>query len=441
MTQPLDLAGLGAGPFNLSIAALIDGLNRDGRHIKSGFYDRKSAFSWHPGMLLPDARMQTSYLKDLVTGVAPTNPYSFLNYLVQHQRFYQFLSAELSAVSRLEYGDYLRWVAEQLPNIHYNAAVEAVDFDGRHFQLHFNDGRTPVTAKNLCLGTGKRPYVPECARPHLGGNVFHAIGIAQSSFSAQGLRVAVVGGGQTGAEVFKGLIEGQWGNAASVHWISRRQNFEPLDETAFTNEFFTPQYVDTFYHLPKSAKQRLVASQKLASDGISPDTLKTLYQKLYELAIQRRADHLDLRPHRSLTGMAYHDGYYRLQMTNGIQNQPEDLHADIVVLCTGFESEVPVYLQSLRSRLNIDQHEHLELSRNFEVVWDGPAANRIFAVNAGRHSHGIAEPQMSLMCWRSATIINALLAEPAFALQQGINLVNWNARSREVTAECYAEAV
>ncbi len=441
MTKPLDLAGLGAGPFNLSIAALIDGLNREGRNISSGFFERKSAFSWHPGMLLPDARMQTSYLKDLVTGVAPTSPYSFLNYLVQHKRFYQFLSAELSAVSRLEYADYLRWVAEQLPSTRYNSSVDAVEFDGQQFLLHFSGGRSPVTAKNLCLGTGKRPYVPECARPHLGGNVFHAIGIAHSSFCAQGLRVAVIGGGQTGAEVFKGLIEEQWGTPACVHWVSRRQNFEPLDETAFTNEFFTPQYVDTFFHLPKAAKQRLVASQKLASDGISPETLKALYQRLYELAIQGRSGHLDLRPHRSLTEMTYQEGHYRLSMTNGIQNRREELDADIVVLCTGFESEVPVYLESLRSRLSVDSHEQLELTRSFEVLWDGPANNRIFAVNAGRHSHGIAEPQMSLMCWRSATIINAMLDETVFDLQQRINLVNWAADQTRIKELAYDIAV
>ncbi len=425
MTQPLDLAGLGAGPFNLSIAALIDGLNGQGRNIRSRFFERKSAFSWHPGMLLPDARMQTSYLKDLVTGVAPTSPYSFLNYLVSHKRFYQFLSAELNAVSRAEYADYLRWVSEQLPMVQFNTRIEKVEFVDSHFRLHFDGISEPVSARNICLGTGKRPYIPECARQHIGGNVFHAIGIAQKAFSVDGLRVAIVGGGQTGAEVFQSMMDNHWGTPTSVHWISRRQNFEPLDETPFTNEFFTPQYVDTFYQLPGQIKQRLVASQKLASDGISPDTLKALYQKLYEKSIRGQADHLDLRPYRELSGMTDENGQYSLTLLNGFHQQYETLQADVVVLCTGFESEVPVFMDGLRSRLSVDDNEHFELTRDFEVVWDGPAENRIFAVNAGRHSHGIAEPQMSLMCWRSASIINRLLDEQVFDLEQRVNLVNW----------------
>ncbi len=60
MNQPLDFIGIGVGPFNLSIAALgseVTGFN-------SKFFERKPHFSWHPGMMVPDCHMQTSFLKD-----------------------------------------------------------------------------------------------------------------------------------------------------------------------------------------------------------------------------------------------------------------------------------------------------------------------------------------------------------------------------------------
>ncbi|MEH6563491.1 MAG: SidA/IucD/PvdA family monooxygenase, partial [Marinobacter sp.] len=92
----LDLAGIGIGPFNLSVAALLD------RHpdLNVGFFDSKPAFDWHPGMQLPGARLQTSCLKDLVTSADPCNPWSFLNYLVQKRRIYPFLSADMATISR-----------------------------------------------------------------------------------------------------------------------------------------------------------------------------------------------------------------------------------------------------------------------------------------------------------------------------------------------------
>ena len=43
-----DLVGVGIGPFNLSLAALCDGVPE----LRTLFLDRRPAFSWHPGLLL-----------------------------------------------------------------------------------------------------------------------------------------------------------------------------------------------------------------------------------------------------------------------------------------------------------------------------------------------------------------------------------------------------
>ncbi len=79
MNQRLDIIGIGLGPSNLSLAAL--GSEIEG--FTGQFLERKPHFSWHPGMILADCSMQTNFLKDLVSAVAPTNRYSFLNYLVK----------------------------------------------------------------------------------------------------------------------------------------------------------------------------------------------------------------------------------------------------------------------------------------------------------------------------------------------------------------------
>lgn len=81
------------------------------------------------GMLVPDCHMQTVFLKDLVSAVAPTNPYSFVNYLVKHKKFYRFLTSRLRTVSREEFSDYLRWAAEDMNNLYFSHTVENIDFD------------------------------------------------------------------------------------------------------------------------------------------------------------------------------------------------------------------------------------------------------------------------------------------------------------------------
>lgn len=420
-TPTLDLAGLGIGPFNLSIAALLT----EAPECKAEFFDQKAGFNWHPGMLLPGVRLQTSYLKDLVTGVSPTNHFSFLNYLVNKRRFYQFLSAELSAISRKEYADYLTWVSDQLHSLNFGQGIEAVTFEEDKFVLTLSNGEKKA-AKNICLGTGKQPYVPDCAKQHLGANCFHAIGIALKDLDLTNKRVTIIGGGQTGAEILETILDRRWGEPTDVNWLSRRQNFEPLDESPFTNEYFTPQYVDTFYHQPDRVKDRVMHSQKLASDGISPETLKSLYRKLYEYNIDTGVGfNLHMRPNREMFAMEKQGGVYRINALNGLTQEVETTFADVVILCTGFEFSMPSYLEPLKDQLDLDEKGRYKLGRDFHVKWNGPEENRIYAVNAGRHSHGIAEPQMSLMCWRSATIINDMLGMDVFDLNQSMNMVEW----------------
>lgn len=69
-SQILDLAGIGAGPFNLSVAALL----QQAPAISSRFFESRESVTWHPGMLLDDTHMQTMFLKDLVTPVSPRTP-------------------------------------------------------------------------------------------------------------------------------------------------------------------------------------------------------------------------------------------------------------------------------------------------------------------------------------------------------------------------------
>jgi lysine N6-hydroxylase len=98
MAYRLTVAGVGVGPFNLSLAALMRPL----LDISSCFYERRPRFDWHPGMLLPGSRMQTSFLKDLVTPVDPTSRFGFLSYLVSRGQQYRLLNADYSRVHRAE---------------------------------------------------------------------------------------------------------------------------------------------------------------------------------------------------------------------------------------------------------------------------------------------------------------------------------------------------
>ena len=107
-------------------------------------------------------------------------------------------------------------------------------------------------------------------------------------------------------------------------------------------------------------------------------------------------------------------GGYEAVFKNSFLDEEEVIKADIVILSTGFEASLPKALDNIKHLLELDQEEKLHINKNFDLKWKGPTANKIYALNFGRHSHGISEPQTSLMAWRSAVIINDLTGKNVY---------------------------
>lgn len=420
MEKLTDIIGIGVGPFNLSIAALLE----QTPSLTSCFLEHKKSFIWHEGLMLPNTYMQTSYLKDLVTAVAPESPYSFIAYLVRNKKFYRFLNTEQKTITRAEFSDYLSWVSKQLNNVNFSQTVEDIDFIGDRFVITTNQGL--YQAKNICLGTGKTPYIPAEVKPYLGDNCFHASEIGLRNIDLTGKRVVLVGGGQTGADVFLNALRGNWGQPAQLDWLSRRANFQALDEAAFSNEYFMPRYVEQFYHLNEEVKQQEIRAQKLTSDGITSEALLAIYQELYaKFEVQKQRKWVRLLPHRTVSSMANTADGFNLIADNNLTEKAESYAATVVILATGFESKIPDCIKGLTPMLDLSADGSLQLEPNFKVKWFGSQDNHIYAVNAGLDSHGIADPQLSLMAWRSAKIINDLLPEPAFDLAENEHVIRW----------------
>ncbi|MGY6217057.1 lysine N(6)-hydroxylase/L-ornithine N(5)-oxygenase family protein [Methylolobus aquaticus] len=420
----LDIAGIGIGPFNLSLAALMAPLPE----VSARFYERRPSFDWHPGMMLPGTQMQTSFLKDLVTPVDPTSPYGFLAYLVRKGRFYRFVNADFPRAKRAEFADYLRWVSEQVPNLVFRKSVEEVSFDDQGFLLSFGEG-APQRSRHLAVAIGHRPHVPDWARSHLGRHCLHSHSYMTAPLSVENRRVTIVGGGQSGAEIFLDLMGGARGRPVDVVWVTRRPGLDPLDETAFTNEYFTPDYVRHFHRLPELHRHNLATAQKLTGDGVSPATLQALSQYLYErdfLDVDGAGVPYRIMTHREVRGMARERTGFRLDMANVFDESPEHIGADIVILATGYRYAWPECLAPLDAHIERDGQGFPILSEDYVARWDGPAAHRIYMLNAGRNSHGVADAQLSLTAWRSAVIINSLVGRAVYAVDPQPSPVHWS---------------
>ncbi|ACK52224.1 L-lysine 6-monooxygenase (NADPH) [Methylocella silvestris BL2] len=419
--QTLDLAGIGVGPFNLSLAAHLDSIPE----LDVRFFEQRDRLDWHPGLMLPNADLQTSFLKDLVTATHPTSPWSFLAYLVAQKRFLKFLNAEFEATPRREFANYLEWAANGLPNLQFNTRVREISFDRSAFKVRFDEDS--CSAQHIALGIGLSPFLPAWADEQIGDDCFHSSTTTRRLDGMTGERIVVVGGGQSGAEIMLHLLSEGRHTPAEIRWVSRRPNFEPLDATPFTNELFTPEYVDSFRRLGEDRRHALVASQKLAADGASASTLRALYRRIYAMKYLEDNDvDIGLLPHRDVIEVDRQGKEFKLVMRNGFDGGIEVITARTIILATGYTFKFPEFLAPLKDRISIDRHGNFILGDDFSVKWDGPRRHHIFALNAGRSSYGVAEPQLSLTAWRSAVIVNALLRKPHFDLSLPPSLMRWS---------------
>ncbi|WP_310621589.1 lysine N(6)-hydroxylase/L-ornithine N(5)-oxygenase family protein [Flexibacterium corallicola] len=418
----LDLAGIGIGPFNLSLAALLDSLP----NTRAGFYDKNSQFAWHPGLLFPDSILQTSFLKDLVTPVQPTNPHSFTNFLVSHKRFYDFLAGRFTGVSRLEFNAYLAWAAQRIDSLNWDHQAQSISFKDSAFTVDFGNGKN-VRARNLSLGIGMSANIPAWAQTHMGTSCIHAGHYLNHKLETAGKRIAVIGGGQTGAEIVLDLLSNPSVEPHHVSWISNLPRFSPLEEGGFVDQVFTPNYVESYQSMGPEQQAFEFAGQKLASDGLTPVTVDALYKEIYKRThLVSQKGGISLLPSRNAVALSHNGSHYDLVCQQIIGDVKESHSVDIIILATGASPKLPQFLEDLKPRLDLDERGLPKLDDAYEIQWDGPSQNKIFGLNMGLRSHGIVDPQMSLMAWRSAKIINRLMDKEIFETTAGHSLVDWS---------------
>ncbi|WP_461009845.1 lysine N(6)-hydroxylase/L-ornithine N(5)-oxygenase family protein [Streptomyces capparidis] len=416
-TAPLDLLGIGIGPFNLSLAALADGVPG----LRAAFLDRRPRFHWHPGLLIDGTTLQVPFLADLVTLVDPTSPWTFLNHLRHRRRLFPFYFAERFHIDRAEYDAYCRWVSENLPGCHFGHHVREVhwDPDAAAFRARVtrDDGTggegAPIelTARHLVLGIGTAPHVPEPLRPLAddpAAPVWHSADyLARRAELLAAPHVTVVGAGQSGAEVLLDLLRARRRGHEALTWLARTPAFAPMEYSKLGLEHFTPDYTRYFHALPQDERDRLLPAQWQLYKAVSADTLGDIHDELYRRTLDGGWPDVVLTPGVTVTGARRDGGRLHLTVEHGEQRRRATLTTDAVVLATGYrERPLDTLLAPLEPHLLRDDAGRPRIDHAHRMRFAPPVTGSVFVQNAERHTHGVGAPDLGLAAWRSAVILN-----------------------------------
>ncbi|KAG9255575.1 ornithine monooxygenase [Emericellopsis atlantica] len=461
-----DLICVGFGPASLAIAvALHDSiaagkqLRPDGTAPRVLFIEKQPTFAWHTGMLLPGAKMQISFVKDLATMRDPRSEFTFLNYLHRQGRLVDFTNLGTFLPARAEYEDYMRWAASFFePVVRYSNEVISVSPDSgaksvKNFTVQSRNVETGQVSsfrgRNVVFATGGAPSLPK-SFPQKHPRVIHSSQYANvvnqvlSNPNAP-YRVAVVGAGQSAAEIFRDL-QNKFPNS-HTRLLMRQEFLRPSDDSPFVNCVFNPEYIEDMF--PRSAKHRnnLLAEARGTNYGVVRlELIEDLYERQYE---QRRELGRDDKvwPHRILGGRQIRsleplaDGRVDLHIQSleditpeGFVGVEEHFEADLVIAATGYQRGAHVDMlrgawdllpKALPSNVqyrkgiagwNVDT-EHGErtiaVGRDYQVKFiPGTVAegSGVWLQGCCEGTHGLSDTLLSVLATRSAEIVNSIFA-------------------------------
>ncbi|MCA0984748.1 lysine N(6)-hydroxylase/L-ornithine N(5)-oxygenase family protein [Halobacillus yeomjeoni] len=418
-----DLIGVGIGPFNLSLAALLD----EHESVDALFFEQNAAFDWHPGMLIEGTKMQVPFIADLVTMADPTNPYSFLNYISKNDRMYQFYFLQRLDIPRREYNDYCQWVAAQLDSCRFGKRVVDIRHvqDGEeYFEIVVDDlesgEKTTFKSRNLVMGTGSIPVIPKSFRGLPSEDVFHTADFLSHQDRCRNAgSITVIGSGQSAAETFRELLKEQREYGFRLDWITRSPGFASMEESKLSLEHFSPDYVNYFYQLPQNQKDEIFASQGLYYKGISNHTVNDIYNLLYEYSVGEEEPNVGLQVLSEVKEIQpKQGGGYELTCYHWQKKEEFTHSSDLVIAATGYKPNVPDFVHHLEDFLEWDEHGRYKVTPDYRLKQTKETSNEIYVHSGISHTHGVGSTNLGLSVHRNKVIINHLLGREIYPMKE-----------------------
>ncbi|TDD84489.1 SidA/IucD/PvdA family monooxygenase [Actinomadura rubrisoli] len=419
--QEVDILMIGAGPANLALAVALEESAPAETARDALILEQHSDVKWQRGLLLPWARSQVSFLKDLVTLRNPRSRFSFLNFLHETGELDRFVNLSTFNPYRWQLSAYQQWVAESLQHvkIRYNARGERVDprfgDDGSIVGWTVTlDGGDVLHCRDLVIGAGRDPHIPGVFEDLPAERVIHSRQysprIAEVD-AGRPLRPVVVGGAQSAAEMFMALSQDLPQSRPTI--LLRSIGFQNYQTSKFVNELFFPSFVDEFFTMPPEAREQVLGEMRLTNyAGLAPPFADEMYSMLYQqrmLGDQRST----VRPLTEVVGARIDRDDVVLDLRDRKSGKVEPLRCDLVLLGTGYDPRMPAMVRHLAARAGLGE---VVVGRRYRVELGTPAWGALYLQGVNEATHGIADSLISVLAHRSQDITDDMLDRRAAVL-------------------------
>lgn len=220
------------------------------------------------------------------------------------------------------------------------------------FRVVSRDSKTGKTttgvARHVVIAVGGKPMLPQ-EFPQNHPRVIHSSRYSTKvddvlPDKAKTYHVAVVGGGQSAAEIFNDLPS-RYPNS-KITMIIKGSSLRPSDDSPFVNEIFDPDRVDGIYSQADDLRALAIAKDRATNYSVVRlDLLEHLYQRLYMQRLESPGSEdwkVNIKTNRQVihTEASENGGLLlRLQSVVGDgsrENGEEEMAVDAVFVATGY---------------------------------------------------------------------------------------------------------
>ncbi len=411
----VDVVAVGAGPANLALAVAIEESGSLQLAERTLLLEQYPDIKWQRNLLLPWARSQVSFLKDLVTLRNPRSRFSFLNFLHETGRLDEFVNLSTFNPFRSEISSYLQWVAKTLEHVGVRYGVRCERIAARRgangsvagWTVTLSDGSV-ISCRDIVVGTGRDPHMPEVFGRLPEDRVIHSVQyatrIAQLP-TEQALRVVVVGGAQSAAEMFTAVHDDLPNCRPTI--LVRSVGFKNYQTSKFVNELYFPSFIDEFFDSAPESRRQILDDMHLTNyAGLAPPFVDELYTMLYQQRLrgERRST---VRPLTEVTDARTAGDEVVLTVRDRKTGKLEALHCDVVLLGTGYDRRMPALVRRLQPQLGLDE---LTVGRHYRVDLGEQSLGGLYLQGVNEQTHGIADSLISVLAHRSQDIVADMLA-------------------------------
>jgi len=275
-------------------------------------------------------------------------------------------------------------------------------------------GGPTIRSRYLVIGAGRDARIPEPLRGIAAERVIHSTEYLQRIATLRKdlpYRVAVVGAGQSAAELFSSVQSDL--PECRPTMVMRSIGLSYYETSKFTNELYFPSFVDQFYTARPEARRQMLAEMRHTNyAGLAPGMMDSLYRQVYLDRLSGRS-RLQMIIMHDITAARDEGDEVVLELTDRRTGATQELRTDIVLLGTGFSAEMPKLVRQVANSIGLSD---VKVTRDYRLVIDRSSTAACYLQGVNEATHGIADSLLSVLAPRANDILQDILSHRAVHL-------------------------